>query len=552
MRLRVCILALSLSAATLAAVPAARARALAAPCQGGTVFEDRNGNGRRDPGEPGLAGQRVSDGRRIVLTDAQGRYSLPPRERSSQFLIKPAGYRVAARADSGLPDYWLNLAPAAPPALKYGGMPATAPACRDYALVPARRGARGRDLDVLVFADPQTKSIADVDYYRRGIVEPLRAQRRGAAPPADLGLSLGDIVHDDLSLYPRLNAVTASLGVPWLHAPGNHDLDFDAKDDEDSLLSYRHVYGPDTYAWEEPQANFVVLDDVVYLPGAKPDYIGGLRPDQFEFLQAYLAGADRRRLLVLAMHIPLFDAAPGRESFRRADRERLFGLLRDFPHVLVLSGHSHAQRHVYHGGDSGWRGAAPLHEYNVGAACGAFWSGVKDAQGLPDATMSDGTPNGHARLRVRADAGYALSWHPAPSAGHALGAAAVANPYLRVYAPKALRRGSYPIRGVYANVFMGRDDSRVEYRIDGGDWKPMRRVEQPDPALQAENARDDAAAQLRGFDRAAIATPSPHLWHAPLPTDLSAGEHAIDVRAFDAWQGEQRLATSYRLVEAAP
>ncbi|MEI2429302.1 calcineurin-like phosphoesterase family protein [Lysobacter yananisis] len=548
MRLRVCMLALSLSVA----MPSALAQSLPAPCEGGTVFEDRNGNGRRDPGEPGLAGQRVSDGRGIVLTDAQGRYTLPLRERGSQFVIKPAGYRLAARADSGLPDYWLNTTLGEGPALKYGGMPQAAPTCRDYPLIPEPRKPRGGELDVLVFADPQTKSATDVGYYRRSIVEPLRAQRKGRAPLADLGLTLGDLTHDDLSLYPRINAVTASLGVPWLHAPGNHDLDFDAKDDEDSLLSYRHVYGPDTYAWEEAQANFVVLDDVVYRPGSKPEYIGGLRPDQFAFLEAYLAAADKRRLLVLAMHIPLFDAAPGRESFRHADRERLFGLLREFPHVLVLSGHSHAQRHVYHNGDSGWRGAAPLHEYNVGAACGAFWSGIKDAQGLPDATMSDGTPNGYARLRVRADAGYALSWHPAPSAGRALGTAAVANDYLRLYAPKALRQGSYPIRDVYANVFMGRDDSRVEYRIDGGDWKPMRRVAQPDPALLAENARDDAAAQLRAYDRSATATPTPHLWSALLPTDLAVGEHAVEVRAFDAWQGEQRLGTAYRLLDAAP
>lgn len=549
MRLRARILALSLS---LAMPAAAWAQSPASSCAGGSVFEDRNGNGRRDPGEPGLAGQRVSDGRRIVLTDAKGRYALPPREGSSQFLIKPAGYRLAARADSGLPDYWLNVAPSESPPLKYGGMAAAAPACRDYALIPERTAARGGELDVLVFADPQTKSATDIGYYRRDIVEPLLARRRNGRAPAQLGLSLGDIVHDDLSLYPQINAVTARLGVPWLHAPGNHDLDFDAARDEDSLLSYRHIYGPDSFAWEEPQANFVVLDDVVYQPTLKPDYIGGLRPDQFEFLEAYLAGADRRRLLVLAVHIPLFDAAPGRETFRRADRERLFALLRDFPHVLVLSGHSHIQQHVYHGADSGWRGAAPLHEYNVGAACGAFWSGIKDARGLPDATMADGTPNGYARLRVRADAGYALSWHPAPSAGGALGAAAVANDYLRLYAPRLLRRGSYPIRGVYANVFMGREGRRVEYRIDSGEWKPMRRVDQPDPAMLAENARDDAAAQLRGYDRAATATPSPHLWLGALPTDLAAGEHAIEVRTFDPWQGEQRLGTAYRLVDADP
>src|SRR3546814_3204879 len=112
------------------------------------------------------------------------------------------------------------------------------------------------------------------------------------------------------------------------------------------------------------------------------------------------------------MHIPLFEPA-GRDTFRDADRERLFALLRDFPHVLVLSAHSHTQQHWFHDTATGWHGAQPLHEYNVGAACGAFWSGVKDADGIPDATMADGTPNGHATLKVSRGGRYALAWHPA-------------------------------------------------------------------------------------------------------------------------------------------
>ncbi|MEG3194086.1 calcineurin-like phosphoesterase C-terminal domain-containing protein, partial [Lysobacter sp. D1-1-M9] len=118
------------------------------------------------------------------------------------------------------------------------------------------------------------------------------------------------------------------------------------------------------------------------------------------------------RLLVVALHIPLFEP-DGRDTFRDADRERLFGLLSRFPNVLLLSAHNHTQQHVFHDATSGWQGSEPLHEFNVGAACGAFWSGVEDAQGIPDTTMADGTPNGFARLRVGAGGQYALSWHPA-------------------------------------------------------------------------------------------------------------------------------------------
>lgn len=390
-------------------------------------------------------------------------------------------------------------------------------------------------LEVLVFGDPQPKSATDVDYYRRDIVEPLVGHHH-----ARLGISLGDISNDASALYPLVKAVDAKLGVPWLYVPGNHDVDIGAKDDASSLESFHRAFGKDTYARREKLATFVVLDDVIVQPDKKPAYIGGFREDQFAFLESLLPNVPKDRLLVIAVHIPLFEG-PGQHTFRDADRERLFALLKDFPHVLLLSAHSHTQWQVAHGEKSGWHGANPLREYNVGAACGAFWSGVKDAAGIPASTMSDGTPNGYAVLTVKAGGEYALAWHPArdPDAAMAL------------HAPKVLRKGAYPAWGVYANVFMGEEDTRVEFRVDGGDWQPMKKVLQADPGLLAENMRDDAADALRGYDRSPEATPSTHLWRGALPTALEVGEHQVEVRAFDRWRGEQRARTSYRLQEAA-
>ncbi len=64
--------------------------------------------------------------------------------------------------------------------------------------------------------------------------------------------------------------------------------------------------------------------------------------------------------------------------------------------------------------------------------------------------------------------------------------------------------------------------------------------------------RDDAAETLRGFDRSPEAEPSNHLWRGALPTTLEAGEHRIEVRAFDRWRGEVQATTTYRLLDAAP
>ncbi|HEY0332403.1 MAG TPA: calcineurin-like phosphoesterase family protein [Stenotrophomonas sp.] len=501
----------------------------------GTVYEERDGHPGRGTDDPGIAGVQVSNGRAIVVTDARGQYRLPISSGQTVFVIKPDAYRFATGAD-GLPQFWRHYAPAGSPQLHHAGIaPSAAAPGGDFALLRAEAAAG--DLEMLVFSDSQAASRTDLDYYDRDIVKPLAGQSR-----ARLGTTLGDLVNDDLSLYPALNRITRQLGVPWFHVPGNHDLNTDARDDIDSLSSWRAVYGPDTYAVNDSGASFVFLDDVVFQPGTKPGYVGGLREDQFAFLEAYLAALPKDRLLVLGMHIPLFDAAPGRETFRHADRARLFALLRDFPHVLVLSGHSHTQQHYFHDAEDGWAGATPLHEYNVGAACGAFWSGVKDADGIPDATMADGTPNGYAVLTVKQDGEYALDYHAARDRHDA---------QMTLHAPKVLRQGAYPAWGVYANVFMGQADTAVEFRVDGGDWKPMKRVVQPDPRLQAENVRDDEADHLRGYDRSPEATPSAHLWRGALPTDLPVGQHEVQVRARLPAR-EVTAMTGYRLETAQP
>ena len=511
--------------------------------QSGRVFDDADGNGRFDAGERGMAGVGVSDGRALVRTGVDGRYALPAVDARTVFVIKPAGWRVPA-GDDGLPRFWDRV----PPAVRNGAAPATV----DFALErETDDGRAARGLEVLLFADPQVGNRRQLDYYARDVVAGIADARRRPAghPPAQLGITLGDVVDDAPSLYPAVNAVTTTLGVPWLHVPGNHDLDAAASDDAASA-SYRRVYGPDTFAWEERDASFVMLDDVIALPGERPAYVGGLREDQFAFLQAYLAAQPHDRLLVLAVHVPLFDTAPpGRApTFRVADRARLFAMLQPFDRLLVLSGHRHTQRQHRHDSAGGWHGAVALHEYSVGAVSGAFWSGMADASGIPDATMADGTPNGHGLLQVAPGGDYRLSWHPArldpddPASTAAMG----------LHAPHVLRRGAYPAWGAYANVYMGEADTRVEARIDAGDWQPMQRVPQPDPRLQLENVRDDEAPALRGFDRSPEAEPSQHLWRIALPTGLEAGAHEVEVRAFDRWHGERRARTSYRLDDATP
>src|SRR5262245_58850045 len=66
------------------------------PLAAGTVFEDRSGAGRRQRGDPGIAGVMVSNGRDVVPTDSEGRWRLPVAEGDSLFVVKPAHWSTTS------------------------------------------------------------------------------------------------------------------------------------------------------------------------------------------------------------------------------------------------------------------------------------------------------------------------------------------------------------------------------------------------------------------------------------------------------------------------
>src|SRR5690554_6876049 len=60
----------------------------------GMVFLDENRNGNFDPGEQGLPGICVSNGKEVVQTNQQGEWNLPSANVNSVFVIKPSGFSV--------------------------------------------------------------------------------------------------------------------------------------------------------------------------------------------------------------------------------------------------------------------------------------------------------------------------------------------------------------------------------------------------------------------------------------------------------------------------
>jgi hypothetical protein len=479
-----------LAAAALAAAFAAGRLAASS----GHVFEDLNGNGARDPGEPGIPSVAVCNGVDVALTDAGGGYMLPDRGGSRDFVIKPRGWE-SPLDPSNVPAFYAR-APGA-----------------DFALT---RRDEPDTLRAMILTDPQPATAAEVDFLARGLVA-----RAGRRPDLSFGITLGDVVYDRPDLFAPVNAVLGRIGIPWRSLPGNHDLALGTPDERAAVAPFEAAYGPSTYAFHAGPALFIALDDVRPLGG--PRYVGGLREDQFEFLGNILKQAGDGEWVVLMMHIPLFSPDPsGAETFRNADRLRLFGLLRSRTRLLILSGHTHYQRHVMHGPGDGWAGAEPLHEYNVAAACGGFWGGARDAEGLPAATMWDGTPPGYAVLGF-SGGHVSLEYVPALGPpGH----------QIEIHAPRTVapRQGYVSF---YANVFNGHDGWTVESRMDDRAWNPVRRILGWDPSYAAAFLAQDSGARPTPGPRLPDPAICYHLWRGTLPADLPVGRHLLQVRATD-------------------
>ncbi|MDR2384768.1 MAG: calcineurin-like phosphoesterase C-terminal domain-containing protein [Tannerella sp.] len=495
----------------------------------GTVYEDLNRNGQRDRKEKGIAGVGVSNGREVSLTDASGKYLLPASDDFIVFVIKPADYQPALD-EYNLPRSYYRHKPYGSPDSFYKGMDPTGtlPAPLDFALY---KYDEPESFIALLFGDTQPYNEQEMEYLKRGIIAEVQNIRE-----ASFGITLGDLVGDRLDLHLPYKQIIKQTGIPWYNVMGNHDMNYDAKEDRLSDESFEACFGPNNYAFNYGKAHFIVLDDILYPhPLTGKGYWGGLRDDQLAFVRNDLAHVPHDRLIVVSMHIPLIDSK-GVKAFCDADRQELYKILKDYPDVLFLSAHTHIQTQHRIGKAQGVDREKPLHEYNAGAVCGDWFSGILNEKGIPVSTMHDGTPAGYAFLRIEGNQ-YVLDYK------------VLGKPddyQIALYHPKAVPSQRPASASIYANFFMGSPDDTVECRIDNGAWTKMQRVEEFDPAYYRYVQDWDYMEHLAPGRRPSNPVVCTHLWKTRITTVLPAGEHRIEVRAKDRFDQVHTAKSTYK------
>jgi hypothetical protein len=498
--------------------------------------------------DPGIAGVLVSNGREVVKTDAAGRYTLPIQDESIIFVIKPTGYAVPLD-EQMLPRFYYIHQPAGSPRslnLRFRGIEPTGP-LPDSVDFPLRKVDELQKFEVIVFTDPQPESQVEVDFIRDDVVNGLIGAK------AAFGLTTGDIMFDDLSLYPRLNRIIGQIGLPWYNIGGNHDLNYEAPSAKYSRETFKRTYGPNYYAFEYGGALFLMLDNIDYLgfdatrPRGGGKFEGRIGQRQQAFIANVLKEFPEDKLVVTCMHIPLQNYLdPKDTSTNTADRGDFLKLLAGRPNTVSLSGHTHTTEHHYFGAEDGFAGPSPHHHHVMTAVSGSWWSGPYDHRGIAVADSRDGSPNGFHVLSV-AGQSYSTRFQPANEPNSRQMRIVLDSEYHRdrkelynEFRMGELLGSPVPLDSVFAtnvivNFFDGGPRTSVEYRIGERAPVKMERVVRPDPFVEEVFARNEATKKPW-----VKAEPSSHIWSAQLLSDLEAGTHCIGVRVIDEYGREHR------------
>lgn len=507
----------------------------------GVVFHDRSGTGQRRAGDPGIASVLVSNGRDIVRTDADGRWQLVARDGDSIFVIKPAHWS-APLGRGGIPaTSYLHQPAGTPPDLKlhYPGVAPTGPLPRsiDFALTPSPESDR---FEAILIADPQPQTAQELSYVCADL--PLSALEGNA----QFAIVHGDVVFDDMSLYPRYLDMIETTKIAWHHCPGNHDMNGEAADTRHAFETWKQTFGPCHYAFEHASATFILLNNVARTAtNGAHGYAGEISPDQLLFVRNLLAHTPKDRLIVLSMHIPLMASQDIADPVPDiVGRQELLQLLSRFPHTVSFSGHTHTSEHHYLDAQHGFHGKRPHHHQVLATMSGCWWGGPVDDRGVPRADCQDGSPRGHHVLQVDGNQ-YQTRF---VASGHGAGAqpmrVAVESEGQCRCGP--VEPGNLAKSYLTANVFDGGPQTRVTYEFAG--------TAAGEQAMQHEKVADATFATFHGMATSSFKSwvrpvASTHLWRAPLPNGLKSGAHRVTVRAYDEF-GRRHVA--HQIVEIAP
>ena len=433
----------------------------------------------------GISGVVVTDGRQCTETRPDGTYFMKVDPEASRFIhiSTPSGYMPVVR--NGLPVFYKLLSRQR----KVNGVYQV----EEFLLSPVQDPGRAT---VFFTADPQPRASGagydNIGYHSLDCCEDLyrdlQETKAGITDRPVFGICLGDVVHENMSLFSNYLSGLERLGYPTYNVLGNHDNNPSAADDEAAARDFESHFGPRNYSFNYGNIHFVVLDNLIMKDnsGRLTGYDQGLTDELWAWLQADLSHVPKTKTIATCSHSPMFKTLNGERSARHKDDYA--ALLTGYAKVHAWAGHTHATHNYVYPAGHKYEG---LEVHTLARSTGELWT---------NEYLASGTPRGYTIAEI--ENGEFASWrfHPVKyqrgkyvgtgtppydlrdwdydASGVArmkAGGGVLDESYqMHVYAPV----GTYGDSKVYANIFLWDSEwGTPEFTPDGGTPVPMARVE---------------------------------------------------------------------------
>lgn len=462
----------------------------------GCVFVDNNRNGIRDKGEKGIQGIAISNGDTVLLTDKRGNFKIELSRGNSIFPILSKDWTLSDKVvnagfyyrdvDDTLGKWQINFG--------------------------LNKKKVKWDFSMNAIGDVQVGDVQELEYASRSLWPELLQDS-----VSSFNLFLGDLVNNNLALFPAIKQMMEELPVQSWTVLGNHDRDVDSVR-VNQTASYNRAFGSPVYAFNEGNVHFIIINNV-YGKGTR-SYVGKISDSQLRFISNDLRYVDKKAQIVLCMHIPLA------QTLNSSD---LFKLLEGRGNVLSLVGHMHqVKRNFFHG-----KGLC-VHELVVGASCGFWWVGEKNWEGLPSALMQCGTPRNYFVFDF-SEKDYSFRCKGVGlDASRQMNISVAGIDSTEVYVDELKVK---PKGELLVTVYGASDSTMVRCRLDNGSWLKCEKAEELDVNVARMRSWNQLKVYPSRFSRRNPfrKLPSPQVWRLLLPDEYCAGVHKVVVEASDRW-----------------
>lgn len=481
-----------------------------------------------DTSDNPIEGVVVSDGTQCVRTMIDGTFYMESTIANVKYVhvSTPSGYMPAV--SGGIPRFYKAKSGITPSAGVYD--------FGDFVLTPVANPNR---FTLLITADPQPRkqsnwNLEKVAYKSLDICQDLYQELYDVSSSISdrqvYGICLGDVVHEDMSLYSNYVSALGTLGYPTYNIIGNHDNDPSAANDDAAAATYESNFGPRNYSFNIGGIHFVMLDNLRMIDngeGKLTAFEQGLSDEAWTWLQNDMALIPTSTKIMVCAHSPMFKQQSGSERTNhayhagtRSDNDGAFGygdLFDRYTEVHAWAGHTHSGFNFIYGNSHRHKN---IQVHTLARSTGELWTNEYLANGTPRGFTIVEVENGnitwkfHPVTRQRgAFQGVITDFCPAGPPAYdwrdwnyngsgvavmKVGGGALTEDYqMHVYP-----RGAYGDNYVYANIFLWDENwDNPVWTPAGGDPVEMTRIYTADnhDIVEVEKVYDKADTEFRSW-----------------------------------------------------